>query len=198
MIFRADEGFKECPGLSSKFLKEEGLPSRQFGRLANERPADPPRKRGRSKPKAQDRHGHCQSGWSCECQIDRRGRGNQRRDPHHFPNRAHISAIVPVRIVRRCPLQKPLPCEQRPHKGAPNRIQTETSLEWKAYERKENLSKMSAQRAHGRAEMLPQKDIVRLPNDIEKRDQQGGSQQNADHGEHPKPRWGEESPSEQH
>ena len=50
MIFRADEGLEERPGLARKLAQEEGLVGRQPGFTAGERPADPPGDGGRDQP----------------------------------------------------------------------------------------------------------------------------------------------------
>ena len=155
VVFRADEGFEERPGLARNLPEKKDLIGRQPRFAARERPADPPGDRGGGKPEEQYRPGHRQRGRLRCRQIDRRGRGDDGRDPHRpaggeeapcgssrsgSPDGFHSSSRLRVTSIR--PSVRTIASRLK------------NASYGQAGERKRRLSEVPAGRAQCRGEML--------------------------------------------
>src|SRR3990172_353375 len=108
MIFRADEGLEKRPGLSGKLPEKKGLVSRQPCSAASERSADPPRDNRGKKPEAQYGPGRCERRRPRTSQVDHRGNGNDRGDPHGPVSSKEACTAGTPGVVRRIPFKQTL------------------------------------------------------------------------------------------
>ena len=99
MIFWTDELFEERPGLSGKLPEKDGLAASQIHYAPSDRLADPPCDRGGSTPEAQNGQRHFKRARRRQRQIDHRGNGKNRPDPHRPTEGDEVCAAIAVLIA---------------------------------------------------------------------------------------------------
>ncbi len=187
MIFRADECLEKRPSFPGKLSQESNLVRRQARFATDARQTDPPCDGRGSEPESQ--YGRCdeQYGRVRRRKDNRRGRGNERREPH-LPARGDEAGVaVADRGSRWIPLEQLLVRHQHSPTGSKHRIKAEVGFVRQTRKRECGRNKLPEGRTHDGREVLSGRHISGLLKHIQDRGYQGRRQDDADHSEGPEP-----------
>src|SRR5438093_746377 len=197
MIFWANECLEEGPSFSRQRVKESSLSGTKTRSTGSPWLADPPHPERREEPKAQYGYSLPERTWSCERQIDCQRCSNGRADPHGPAQRNDARAAITVKTIRRIPFQKPFVCDEHSNVCSRNGTEAEKGFVGKTGERKYSLLQAAGRRTRRRHQVLAQRNVVRLPKDIQAGRKQSGGQDDSDDRQSPRPESRQDGPSQQ-